>query len=56
MDKMVNDVIKSYTQNRLINDRNEIIEKLKGTELGNEEVRELENELSKIIIKLAQNK
>ncbi|MCL2859458.1 MAG: DNA primase [Oscillospiraceae bacterium] len=56
VDKMVNDVIKGYTQNKLINDRNEIIEKLKDTGLNREEVSKLENELNKTIIKLAENK
>ena len=53
---MVNDVIKNYTQNKLINDRNEVIEKLKDTGLDKKEVSKLESELSAIVIKLAKNK
>ena len=56
IDKMVNDIIRNYTQNKLVNDRNEIIERLKDTGLGKEEITKLESKLSEIIIKLAEIK
>jgi len=56
IDKCVQDVIKNFNQDKLIIERNEIIEKLKSPDLTKNEMDELENQLSNILIKIAQSK
>ena len=55
-DKCIQDIIKYSSQEKLINDRNKIMEKLKQPGLTQEEIKQLENNLSEIIIKLAKSK
>lgn len=56
IDKCLQDIIKNINQDRLILERNEIIEKLKSSNLNKEEIEKLENDLSSILIKIAQSK
>ena len=57
LNKCVDDVIINYEKDKLINKRNEIIKKLENTnELTQDEVANLEKELSGLIIKLARMK
>lgn len=56
VDKCIDDIINSYTKERIINRRNEILQLLEGNELTKEERASLEVELSNIIVKLARMK
>lgn len=56
VDKCLQDIIKNFNQDKLIAKRNEIIEKLKDSNLSKEEIEKLENDLSNLIIKIAQSK
>jgi len=56
VDKCVQDVIKTFNQDKLVVERNEIIEKLKNPNLSKSEMDDLENQLSNILIKIAQSK
>lgn len=56
IDKCLQDIIKNINQDRLILERNEIIEKLKSSNLNKEEIEKLENDLSSILIRIAQSK
>lgn len=56
IDKCLQDIIKNINQDRLILKRNEIIKKLKNSNLNKEEIEKLENDLSNILIKIAQSK
>lgn len=56
IDKCIQDVIKTFNQDKLMLQRNEIIERLKNPNLNKEESEKLENDLSIILIKIAQSK
>lgn len=56
IDKCLQDIIKNINQDRLMLKRNEIIEKLKSSNLNKEEIEKLENDLSSILIRIAQSK
>ena len=52
--KAIEDLVKNYQNEKLINRKKEIINSLNNAELGTQEVKDLEKELHDIIIKLAQ--
>ena len=54
--RCIEDIINSYTKERMINRRNEILEKLEQKDYTNEEMASLEKELNDIILKLARMK
>ena len=55
--KAIMDIINIYEKNKLVNEKNEIINKLEDSKnLTQEEVASLENKLSELIIKLAKMK
>lgn len=56
IDKCVQDLLKNYIQDKLISDKNAIIEKLKNDNLSKEEISALEKSLSEIIVKIAKSK
>ena len=56
VDKCLQDVIKNFNKEKLLAERNNIIQKLKSPNLSSEEALKLENELSKILVKIAQSK
>ena len=56
VDKCLQDVIKNFNKEKLLIERNNIIQKLKNPNLSSEETLKLESELSKILIKIAQSK
>lgn len=56
IDKCIEDILYIYTRQKLIKRKNEIIKLLDKPEITKETVRELEEELSNIIIKLAKKK
>ena len=56
VDKCLQDVIKNFNKEKLLIERNNIIQKLKNPNLSSEENLKLESELSKILIKIAQSK
>lgn len=56
VDKCILDILKNHNQDKLLLNRNEIIEKLRNKDLSQSEINELENELSNILIKIAQSK
>ena len=56
IDKCIDDLINSYTKDRIITRRNEILEKLEKKNYTSEEVRSLEKELNDIILQLARIK
>ena len=56
IDKYIQDISNLYDKDKLIERRNEILEKLKNPNLDKNEINSLENELSQIIIKLAKQK
>ena len=54
VDKCLEDVIIIYNKERLQNQKTQIIKKLENPDLTKEEMRELEMELSDIIVKLSK--
>lgn len=56
VDKCLQDVIKSFNKEKLLTERNNIIQKLKNSNLSSDETLKLENDLSKILVKIAQSK
>jgi len=56
IEKCVQDLLKNHIQDKLINDKNEIIEKLKNDGLSEEERHALEKNLNDVIVKIARNK
>lgn len=56
VDRCIEDIINSYTKERIINRRNEILEKLDKKEYTDDEVASLEKELNDIILRLAKMK
>lgn len=56
VDKCLQDVIKNFNKEKLLIERNNIIQKLKNSNLSLEENLKLESELSKILIKIAQSR
>lgn len=54
--KCIEDIINSYTKERIINRRNEILEKLEQKDYTKEEIASLEKELNDIILQLAKMK
>ena len=56
VNKAIEDILILYEKEKLISKKNELINNLDNSELGTEEKRELEKELSNIIIKLAKIK
>lgn len=56
VDKCLQDVIKNFNKEKLITERNYIIQKLKDQNLSSEETLKLESELSKVLVKIAQSK
>jgi len=56
IEKGVKDLIKIYSQDKLTDRRNEILTKMKDESLNKEEIMNLENELSSIIIEMAKIK
>ena len=54
--KAIDDLIGLYEKEKLINKKNEIVEKLKREDVSKEESMELEEELSKVIIQIAKMK
>ena len=56
IDKCLQDVIKNFNKEKLLIERNNIIQKLKNPNLSSEETLKLESELSKILVKIAQSK
>lgn len=56
IDKCLQDVIKNFNKEKLLIERNNIIQKLKNPNLSSEEILKLESELSKILVKIAQSK
>ena len=56
IDKCIDDLINSYTKDRIITRRNEILDKLEKKNYTNEEAKSLEKELNDIILQLARIK
>lgn len=56
INKCLQDIIKNINNSKLLAERNQIIEKLKDENLSKEESEKLENDLSNILIKIAQSK
>ena len=56
INKAIIDIIKIYEKEKIIEEKKQIITKLEDSSLSNEQAKELEAELSKIIIKLAKMK
>ena len=56
VEKCIEDLIIIYNKERLTNKKLEIIKKLENKDLSKEEIAELENELSNVIIELAKRK
>ena len=56
INKAIIDIIKIYEKEKIIEEKKQIISKLEDSSLSNEQTKELEAELSKIIIKLAKMK
>ena len=56
INKAIIDIIKIYEKEKIMEEKKQIISKLEDSNLSNEQVKELEAELSKIIIKLAKIK
>ena len=56
INKAIIDIIKIYEKEKIIEEKKQIISKLEDSSLSNEQAKELEAELSKIIIKLAKMK
>lgn len=56
MNKAIMDIIKIYEKEKVIEEKNKIINKLENANLPQEEIVSLENKLSEIIIKLAKMK
>ena len=56
VDKCVEDILYIYAREKLIKRKNEIIQKMNEPDIAKEEARELEKELSDIIMKLAKRK
>lgn len=56
INKCLQDIIKNINNSKLLAQRNQIIEKLKNDNLSKEESEKLENDLSNILIKIAQSK
>lgn len=55
-EKVIDDIINSYKKEKIIEEKNEILIKLEDKNLNKEEIKNLENKLSEIIIKLAKMK
>ena len=56
INKCLQNIIKNINNSKLLAERNQIIEKLKDENLSKEESEKLENDLSNILIKIAQSK
>lgn len=56
IDKSIEDIIKIYEKEKVIEQKNIILKKLENTNLDKQEARNLEKELSEIIVKLAKMK
>ena len=56
VNKCIDDVLRIYTKEKVINERNSIIKKLEQEDLNNDEKNKLEDRLNKIIIQLARMK
>ena len=56
VNKCIEDILNIYLKEKLINNRNDIINKLESKELTKEEVANYEKQLSEVIVKLAQIK
>ena len=56
LDKCIEDVINSYTKEKTIKRRNEILKQLENKNISREEAEDLEKELNDIIISLAKMK
>ena len=56
IDKCVEDLLAIYNKEKLINRRNELVKMLEDKSLSGSEAKELENELSNVILKLAKVK
>lgn len=54
--KCIEDILKTYEKEKMIEQKNSIIEKIKNDKLSQQEVTELETELQEIIIKIAKMK
>ncbi len=54
--KCIEDILKTYEKEKMIEQKNSIIEKIKNDKLSQQEITELENELQEIIIKIAKMK
>ena len=57
INKCIEDLLTTYNKEKLVNKRNEIIRKLENTSnMTNEEIHELEENLNDVILKLAKVK
>ena len=56
VNKCIEDILKLYSKEKVISQRNEIIKQLERTDLSQEEKNELETRLNNIIIQLAKMK
>ena len=56
VNKCIEDILNIYLKEKLIKDRNNIINKLENKELTKEEVANYERQLSEVIVKLAKIK
>ena len=54
--KCIEDILKTYEKEKMIEQKNSIIEKIKNDKLSQQEITELETELQEIIIKIAKMK
>ncbi len=55
-EKVIDNIINSYKKEKIIEEKNEILNKLENKDLEKSQIEELENKLSEIIIKLAKMK
>lgn len=55
-EKAIEDLINLYEREKLVEEKNDIIDKLKSNNIQQEEVKELEERLSKLIVKIAKMK
>ena len=56
VNKCIEDILKTYEKEKMIDSKNAIINKIKNVNLSHEEVAKLEAELQEIIIKIAKMK
>lgn len=54
--KCIEDILKTYEKEKMVEQKNSIIEKIKNDKLSQQEIKELETELQEIIIKIAKMK